>query len=136
MGQRLADPAQSAGSGERVGPGSYHIKTTLTPIHPTIKTSWAAKMAMAKRPSMANPNATDVAPHDTECNHCYPHLSTSKSSPAVGFQKGPRGDFTSAANATPSAQRYHVEDVNMDKLTGFLRSPQCSLSGRVKFGTF
>jgi hypothetical protein len=136
MGSRLADPAASAGSGMRVGPGSYKILTTLTPQHPTIKTSWSAKMSQAKRPSMANPNATQVAPHDTECNHCYPHLSTSKSSPMVGFQKGPRGDFTSAANATPSAQRYHVEDVNMDKLTGYLRSPSCSLSGRTKFGSF
>jgi hypothetical protein len=137
LAQRLPDPALIGQSqGNRVGPGSYHILTTLTPKHPTIKTSWAPKMAMAKRPSMANPNATDVAPHDTECNHCYPHLSTSKSSPAVGFQKGARGDFTSSSNATPSPARYNVAGVNLGKLTGYLNSPAASLSGRTKFGSF
>ena len=137
LSQRLPDPASIGQSSmDRVGPGSYKILTTLVPRHPTIKTSWAAKMAMAKRPSMENPNATDVAPHDTECNHCYPHLSTSKSSPAVGFQKGPRGDFTSASNATPSPARYNVSGVNLGKLTGYLNAPSASLSGRTKFGSF
>jgi hypothetical protein len=135
MGQRLADPATIGQSqSNRVGPGSYHIKTTLTPIHPTITCSWSAKMSTSKRPSMANPSATMVAPHDYDPK--FKSLSTVKSSPSIGFMKGMRGDQFSASNQTPSAQRYHVEDVDMGKLSGYLRSPAASLSGRTKFGSF
>ena len=132
--QKLIDPTMVGQSeGSRVGPGSYKILTTLTPKHPTIECSWSAKMGLAKRPDMSLPGS-DIAPHDYTPK--FHTLSTSTSSPTVGFAKGPRGENFSASNVTPSPAKYDVSSVNMGNLTGYLNAPSASLSGRTKFGSF
>ena len=126
--------AEDSAEDQRVGPGSYLIKTTLTPIHPTITTSWAAKMPMEERMRVPKSTGDGSDPDPEKITYAIKRIiSTSKKPPLFKFGKMERPDYGSMSATQNTRFVQPNGQVGEDQPESYRRSaPKYSLSGRCK----